>query len=371
MVSGLSFGKTMRDPRLSKKEPMLFGLFVLSLVFFLLARFIPSSETGPLRGEMIAASRTMADAMALLRECRETAKLAIDPDSDVNRTGIIGIRSSTITTTLGSLEAKRTTTNPNFAGLVVSLLREAGVKPGDAIAVGASGSFPGLILAVLAAAKTMDVTPLVQVSLCASQWGANHPEFHWLHMQTCLQKNGILPFQPIAISVGGDKDRGADLPEEGRILLIHDMEGSEIPVIIEDELKTNVETRMRLYFEKAFEKKIKAFVNIGGSWANLGIDSEILHVRPGIGKISRFPPEDRQGVLYAMAAQDIPVIHLLYVKGLVQGNGLPWDPVPLPRPGEGDLYRMKGEDRRSFLVISAAYLVLFVAVVVFGMRRST
>lgn len=371
MIPGLSLGETMRDPSRSKKEPLLFGLFVLSLVFFLLAWFIPARGTGSLRDEMIAASRTMADALAVLRDCRGGANLEIDAASDVNRTGIIGTRSSAITTTLGSLEAKRTTANPNFAGLVVSLLREAGVRPGDAVAVGASGSFPGLILAVLAAAKTMNVTPLVQVSLGASQWGANHPEFHWLHMQTCLQKNGILPFRPIAISLGGDKDRGGDLPEEGRALLIHDTEGSGIPVIVEDELKANVEARMRLYFEKALGKKIRAFVNIGGSWANLGTDSQILHVRPGIGPITRFPPEDRQGVLYAMAARNIPVIHLLYVKGLVQGNGLPWDPVPLPRPGEGDLYRIMGENQRSFLVISAVYLVLFVGAVVFGMKRST
>lgn len=361
----------MRESFRSKKEPLVFGLFVLSLVFFLLSRFIPSRETGSLRDDMIAASRTMADAMAVLRECREAANLEIDPVSDVNRTGIIGMRSSAITTTLGSLEAKRTTTNPNFAGLVLSLLKEAGVESGDAVAVGASGSFPGLILAVLAAAKTMGVTPLVQVSLGASQWGANHPEFHWLHMQDCLQKSGILPFQPIAVSIGGDRDKGGDLPEEGRALLNRDIEGSEIPVIAEDELRTNVEARMRLYFERASEKKIKAFVNIGGSWANLGTDSEILHIRPGIGRISRFPPEDRQGVLYAMAAQEIPVIHLLYVIGLVQGNGLPWDPVPLPRPGEGELYRMKGEAQRSFLVISAVYLVLFAAVFVFGMKRFT
>ena len=113
----------------------------------------------------------------------------------------------------------------------------------------------------------------------------------------------------------------------------------------------------------------KAFVNIGGSWSNLGIDSSILHLRPGLGKITRFPSEEKQGVLYAMAALDIPVIHLLYVKGLVQRYGLAWDPVPLPQPGDGDLYQMLQEKQKSFLYISIIYLVSFGVFLGFGLKK--
>lgn len=360
----------MKNSSRSQKNLLLFGLFVLSAVFFFLAKFIPSREAGLLREEMIAASQVMSDAAALLRECREAKNLPIDLSSDVNRTGIIGVESSAITTTLGSLEAKRTTTNPNFAGLVVSLLRKAGVRHGDAVAIGASGSFPGLIVAVLSAAKTMDLVPLFQVSLGASQWGANHPDFHWLQMQACLEKRGILPFRPIALSMGGDQDTGQDMPEEGRDLLVAALEDGGFPVIRENSLQANVASRMRSYFREASGREIKAFVNIGGSWANLGIDSAILHIRPGLGKISRFPSVEKQGVLFTMAAQNIPVIHMLYVKGLVQEYGLPWDPVPLPEPGEGRLYDRMVEEQRSFLALSAVYLVLFAAGAVFGMKRS-
>ena len=361
----------MKGSFAAQKNPLVFGLFVLSLVFFLLARFIPSREAKVLRAEMTAASQVMSDAMAVLRECREAKNLPIDLSADVNRTGIIGVKSSMITTTLGSLEAKRTTANPNFAALVLSLLRKAGVDPGDAIAVGASGSFPALILATLSAAKAMEVEPLVQVSLGASQWGANRPDFHWLHMQHCLEKSGIFSFRPIAVSLGGDQDLGRDMPDEGRALLIGDMKESGFPVIREDELKANVDSRMDLYFQGASGKKIKAFVNIGGSWSNMGTDSQILHIQPGLGKITRFPSEENRGVLFAMAALDIPVIHLLYVKGLVQRSGLPWDPVPLPQPGKGALYPRILEERRSFLIISVAYLLLVAAAVVFGLKKST
>ena len=190
-------------------------------------------------------------------------------------------------------------------------------------------------------------------------------------MQDCLEKSGIFSFQPIAVSLGGDQDLGRDMPDEGRALLIEDMKESGFPVIREDELKANVDSRMDLYFQRASGKKIKAFVNIGGSWSNMGTDSQILHIQPGLGKITRFPSEENRGVLFAMAALDIPVIHLLYVKGLVQRSGLPWDPVPLPQPGKGALYPRILEERRSFLIISVAYLLLVAAAVVFGLKKST
>jgi poly-gamma-glutamate system protein len=354
-----------------QKDRLVIELFALSLAFFLMGKIIPLREAKVLRENMIAASRIMSGAMEALKGCREAEGVAIDHAADINLTGIIGVKSSPLTTTLGNLPAKRTSTNPNTAGLLFFLLRKAGVSPGDTIAVGASGSFPGLLLAVLSASKAMALRPLIQVSLGASQWGANHPDFHLLHMLRCLQRNGIFSFQPIAVSVGGDQDTGEDMPEEGRALLRKDIERSGFPYLSGGSLRANVESRMRLYFKDASGAPIKAFVNIGGSWANLGTDSSILLLKPGLGKMARFPPEEKQGVIYAMAELDIPVIHLLYVRGLVQRYGLAWDPVPLPRPGEGALYRKIEERQKSFFYISVGYLVLFGVLLGLGMKKST
>ena len=41
---------------------------------------------------------------------------------------------------------------------------------------------------------------------------------------------------------------------------------------------------------------------------------------------------------FEYAARHIPVVHLLNVRGLAEENGLPFDPVPLTRPGETDVY---------------------------------
>jgi len=314
---------------------------------------------------MVRASEIMAEAEDVIRECRGAKGLILDKKIDLNQTGLIGLEFSTITTSIGSLEAKRTTTNPNFAGLIVSLLREAKIESGDTIAVGASSSFPALIIAVLSAAKAMNLKPILINSLGASQWGANNPDFHWLDMQNCLLNARIFDAKPIGISLGGERDEGKDMNPEGHSFLINEIRESGNFFLHEPELTRNVEARMRLYEEKAGESKIKAFINIGGSWPNMGEDPEILKLRPGLVKIKQFPPAEKRGVLFAMAALKIPVIHLLYIKGLVERYGLSWDAIPLPQPGKGKIYQLVGKRQTSFLFLAAAYFLLVTIVMVF------
>ena len=353
-----------------KKHQMPFFLFFLSFGFFILAQILPSRGARDVKQKMERASQIMSHATSVLKECRKDKGLSIDPSSDINRTGLIGTRLSLITTSLGNLESKRTTTNPNFAGLVVYLLKEAGVEEGDTIAVGASGSFPALIVAVLSASKAMDLNPLIITSLGASQWGANLSDFHWLHMQDCLWGNGVFTYTPVAISLGGEQDRGEDMEEQGRQLLMTAMEESGIPVVNELGLEPTVEAKMHLYSEAAGEKPVKAFVNIGGSWSNLGTDREILNLKPGFVRFHRIPPKENRGVLFEMGARGVPVIHLLFIRGLVERYGLAWDPVPLPRVGEGKIYVRIRETQPSFLYISLLYFVLLFVLLAVGSRRS-
>jgi poly-gamma-glutamate system protein len=220
-------------------------------------------------------------------------------------------------------------------------------------------------VAVLSAAKAMNLKPMVINSLGASQWGANNPDFHWLDMQNCLLNAGIFEAKPIAISLGGAGDEGQDMSPEGRSLLINEIRKSGIFFLHESDLKKNVEARMHLYEEKAGESKIKAFINIGGSWPNMGEDPEILKLRPGLAKINKFPSPERRGVLFEMAALNIPAIHLLYIKGLVDRYGLSWDPVPLPQPGKENIYQLVWKRQASFLFLAALYLLLVTIVMVF------
>ena len=352
----------------TKHNKTILILFVLSLVFFLASRFFPFTEGRKIREEMLRASRVMEEALAALWECRQERGLVFDRNSDPNQTGLIGLDFSPITTSLGSLEAKRTTTNPNFAALVVFLLKEAGVERGDTIAVGASSSFPALIVALLSASEAMNLNPLLICSLGASQWGANNPDFHWLNMQDCLLDKGIFDFYPIALSLGGERDTGEDMSVEGRSFLRERIEASGISFLHEPDLQNNVDIRMRFYETEAAENPIKAFVNIGGSWSNLGMDSMVLELKPGLVKVKEYPPNEKRGILFEMAACEVPVIHLLYIKGLVDRYGLAWDPIPLPRPGQGQIYQLLKERGPGFILLSVIYFVLLLLLLFFRNR---
>ena len=315
----------------------LYLLGALGLFLFALFKLVPPGSP-PDKETMLRAAEIMASAERVVRECREAKGLAPDPTSDINLTGLIGVGASPITTTLGNLEAKRTTTNPNFAGLLVRLLVDAGVKRGDVVAVGASSSFPALIVAALAAARALDAEPLLICSLGASQWGANDPRFDGLDLVECLGRGPNATGRILALAVGGDEDRGGELSAEGRRLLEDRIRGTGLPVVEGPDLERDVGRRVRLYVEAAFGRRIGAFVNVGGSWANIGTDASVLRVAPGLTRVVEIPPAGSRGVLQEMATRGVPVIHLLNIKGLAAAHGLPWDPSPLPRPGEGDLY---------------------------------
>lgn len=332
---------------------IIFGLSFLSLSVFLTTKIF-FREGADLK-VMLSAAEQMQAALNYLRLCREEKGLSFELETDPNRTGLIGLRNSILTTTLGQLEAKRTTTNPDFAGLMVYLLKEAGVKENEAIAIGASSSFPALIIASLAAAKALKVTPLYIVSLAASQWGANDPNFTWLDIQECLEKAGWLPNKPVAVSLGGAKDIGLGLTQEGKEFLLREIERRKLRLIYEPDLEKNVALRLEFYEAASQGKRIAAFINIGGGWANMGESEDILRLPPGLNIIDRQVAQFK-GVVWAMARRQIPVIHLLYIKGLAEKYGLPWDPQPLPEKGKSRFYELARASSQNFKIFALFYL---------------
>ena len=320
----------------SRGERALLAVGLWSLLFWTVWTRLPRDHgLSAATAEAGEAAEIMSRAVEAIQACRESSGTPIDARTDLNRTGLIGVEESPITTSLGQLEAKRTTANPNFAAGIVRLFREAGVRRGETIALGASSSFPGLILAVLAASRAMALRPLLIVSLGASNWGANIPEWTWLEMADCLRKAGIIDVSPLAVSVGGEGDEGRDMSSEGRAFLREKIRAGGFQQILEPDLPSDVRTRMDLFERTAAGAPIKAFVNVGGSWVNMGTDADVLKLRPGVNREMTIPPPEKRGLIQEMAVRKIPVIHLLYVKGLAERFGLPWDPVPLPRPGEG------------------------------------
>jgi poly-gamma-glutamate system protein len=327
---------------------------VLFLVFLLFPQGRRASD-----GDEDLAVRLMARSLEAVRSCRIAAGVPVDPRTDLNRTGLVGVESSPITTSLGQIEAKRTAANPQFAGAVVRMFREAGVRPGDAVAVGASSSFPGFVVAVLCAAQALDLRALLVLSLGASNWGGNDPRWTGLETIACLDRGGVLDVGILAASIGGEGDSGRDMAAEGRAYLKRKITEAGIPLIEERTLADDVGARLRIFERNAGQAPIKAFVNVGGGWVNMGTDAEVLKLRPGFNPAADVfvPPPGRRGLIQEMAARGVPIIHLLYVKGLADRYGLPWDPVPFPGPGPSTPGEEAASGGAIRLAAAAVYLL--------------
>jgi poly-gamma-glutamate system protein len=309
----------------------------VSLAVFVVAQIFIPKRPLPYTDQMLNAARLMERAIAIVGNSHNKAGIEIDETTDPNHTGLVGPENSELATTLGHLEAKRTTTNPNMASLIVHLLHQADVAAGDTIAVGSSASFPALMIATLAAAQAMGVYPVVILSLGASSYGGTNVDFNLLSIYQLLLHEGVLATQPAAISLGSDKDIGQDFKPDIKERLLKQIQSSGIPFIYEPDLQKNVAARMKIYQGNSSADGISAFVNIGGNYADLGTSELVLEVKPGLNRNISLPAKSERGVLFEMAAQDVPCIHLLFIKGLAMKYGLPWDPIPLPKPGASKL----------------------------------
>ena len=343
----------------SKGRRQILAAGILSIVAWLLLQFIAPPTGIPWSPEMLDAAGRMAEGIERTGAyCRDKG-IPVDRVRDPSGSCLIGPQYTPLVTSLGQLEAKRTTVNPDVAGLVVHLLRQAGVSPRDTVAIGASASFPGFLLATLAAVEALGAEPVTVLSLGASSYGATRPDLHLLDLYNLWRGEGVTEGRVSAVSLGGAYDVGGEFEEEVRDELLQQIQADGISLINEPVLSSNVAERVGLYGAPA------VFVNVGGAQANLGTSPRILEVPPGLNRDLDPPPPPQRGVLFEMAALGIPVIHLLHVRGLALQYGLPWDPVPLPAPGTTRLHIGETEGGLAFWLLTGGYfaallLLLFV-----------
>lgn len=316
-------------------------------------------EKHPRYDDMLAAAAKMQEAEAGVRSMREALGIPISPD-DVNRTGLIGGELTDITTTVGNLQSKRTSTNPDFAALVVRYFDELGLEDGDRIAVGASGSFPGLMLAVLSACSVTGVEPVIVPSIGASEYGANIPGLTSVEILDGLRELGIFGYVPAAISLGGAGDTGeGGIIADAKPVLEAIAQKSGHTIIRPGDVVESIQERMR-YFEEGGE--VKAFANIGGAEPNFGSTSASLEFPNGLvlSPPVRVDAPD-MGLIYEYSNRGVPVMHFLDIKGLAIKSGIPVDPTPLPEPGTSMVYYQK-EFTREYAVAGILAAVMALAV---------
>lgn len=309
----------------------------------------------------LEAAQKADEAFASVRRFCDLEDAIVDLANDPSCTGLIGPETSLITNAYGNLESKLTTLNPNMAAYVVELFKQAGLREGDLVAVAASGSFPGMNIAVYAAMEVMGLRPIITTSVGASNWGATDPDFTWLDMERLFESEGIFGFRSIAASHGGGDDMGRGLSPLGRQKIVDAMHRNEVAQLSSSNLEDAIVKRMALYEEESRGRLYRGFVNVGGGLAAIGSSQNRSLIPPGL-SLDLVPKNwPRKGCLILMAEKGVPVIQLLSMSELAGAAGLPLAPEELPVPGEGGVF-IKNSYRLSLAFL---FFLLYSALCVF------
>lgn len=291
---------------------------------------------------------------AAIRQLRLDRGETIDLVSDVNDTGLIGPEYSFITTTLGPLEAKRTSTNPNMAAMLVDMMTELGLQPGDTVAANFSGSFPALNIAAVCAMETMGLEPVLMSSFGASTHGANSPSLTYQDMEAYLYDQGLISTRSRYFSIGGNRDIGTEMDPGTRDAVTERLTELGYELWYDEDIVHNVRARYDYYCSQG---DIRCFINVGGNDVSFGDSSSMVHTDGGI--LTELAVNDHTvGLIQLFLAGKVPVIHLLNVKQLAADYGLPIDPAPLPPVGDGGVYRDDRYPKLPGLLALAAALPL-------------
>lgn len=317
-----------------KRNAWWIGLLALlaASVFVMLASRAPVEKD--IAPQMREASARTAAAFAAIRAERIARDLPIDLSDDPNDTGLIGWPYSPITTTLGALESKRSTCNPNVAAMIVEMFDALDLGEGDAIAINLSSSFPALNVAVLCAAETLGIRYTAIFSVGASTYGANIPAFTYGDMERVLTEGGMLRQGSDCFSIGGQDDMGLEMADDIKAEIIGRLEGLGYAHFTCASLDEAIAKRAAYYDANG---PIRCFVNVGGNDVSFGKGSGMQSANGGI--LTSMPAgEGGNGLIQYYLRQGVPVIHLLNMKDLLPAYGLAYDPIPLPAVGEGDVY---------------------------------
>ena len=334
---------------MKKKDIFRLAALAVLLAALLLLEITKTAVPAADSDRKLAASKQAAACYASICQLKQDRGLEMNETADINKTGMIGLEYSFITTTIGNLEAKRTATNPNMAAVVVDMFNELGLQPGDKIAVNCSGSFPALNIAVMCAAQAMDLDPYLISSFGASTHGANDPELTWLDMERHLVQQGLLNHPSDLFSIGGMEDVGKEMPRELIDTIVARLQGFGYELFYDEDLLHNIRVRYQLYRDQG---DVKCFINVGGNDASFGDSNIMVHTDGGI--LTKLSENDNStGLVQLFLKDSIPVIHLLNMKSLATEYGLPIDPVPLPEPGEGGVYS-EIQYRKEIAVIGLA-----------------
>ena len=341
--------------------PALAGLACLSLLLYTVSERSLTPVHAEAYAKKLRAAATMERAERMIAEWKRRRGIAIDERNDPEGCGIIGPQFTLTTTDRGSQPAKALAAHPNFAAAVTQMMLEAHVHEGDVVAIGATGSLPGLNLAVLSACAAIGAEPVLITSVGSSMFGATDPDLTWLDMESVLADQGLWPFRSVAASLGGGGDVGRGLSPAGRQLLTDAAARNHVRLLDPSNLIDAVRQRVGIYDSIAAERRkpVKLYVNVGGGLASLGGTQNARLIPAGLTFRLAARNYPNRGVLNVLAERRVPVIHLLEVEKLASRLGIrDLTTGATARPGRGLLFI---KYKYNLWIVSASALAILLA----------
>ena len=283
-------------------------LIILTLTLSIIYIFFHNSLT---QSERKLYNRILS-AQKYLYDYLENSGLEIN--NDIYKSGFIGVEYSEITTTIGSLESKQCSNNPLWALQFIRWFHELGLKQGDKIIISASSSFPAMVYSCLAACESEKLDVTLLLSLGSSTWGANRPELTFSQILDTLNHGGYTKIRPSLYTLGGVNENAEDLSPEAREILKNSIKNQNL-------LLTGKTLDEIVNIKSQYLNESKLLINIGGNASSMGNDTYSLNLKPGI----IFPNKNingGNGLVGNALRQNIPVIHVLNLKGLAEQCGI-------------------------------------------------
>ena len=320
--------------------PTLAGLAALSITLYAFTeRSVHPVHAEAYRMKLEAVS-LMQRAEQTLRDAKRERGIVVDRRNDPDGTGVIGPQFTLTTTDRGAQAAKALAAHPNFAAAVTQMMLQAGVRAHDVVAVGMTGSLPGLNLAVLAACRAIGAETVIITSLGSSMFGATDPDFTWLDMESVLVQRGLWPYRSAAASLGGGGDVGRGLSPAGRQFLNDAIRRNGVRLLDPSSVLEAVRQRVALYDSVAREHggSIRLYVNVGGGVASLGGAQNGRLIPAGLTHRIAARNYPNRGVINVLGERRMPIIHLLQVQKLAREFGIIDAGSSAVKPGAGLLF---------------------------------
>ncbi len=342
------------------------ALTLISIVVYYIAQNSYSFINVEGYDEKIAAAKHAEKCMTVLGEEAKKLGFVIDSTNDPNKTGLIGLSGSPVTTSRGILGDKLLGLNPNFAAVFVDMFMSARLNEGDFVAIGLTGSNPGINIALYSAMHTLKLKPVVITSVGSSMFGANREDFSWLDMERILYDNGLIEFKSVAASIGGGADIGRGLSRDGREAITQNIISNGVEFINEPSLVANVDKRMDIYSNHLNDKpRYRMFVNLGGALANVGSSVNASLILDGINRRLAERNFAIEGAIMKFSRKNIPVLHVFRPSRIADRYGLEKEPISEPEIGLGEVYITKVNNVTVASICLAILILSLIVVIVF------